>query len=301
MADDNSPSISDPFVQHPHGRKGLLKNVYTIKAHNFIPTLFKQPTFCSHCKDFIWGFGKQGYQCNDCRFVVHKRCHEYVTFKCPGADKVADSNDFPTKHKLKLHTYKTPTYCNHCGSLLYGLIHQGVKCEKCNMNFHKRCKDSVPNVCGLDHTERRGRIQLKINATDNRLTVEVGQAKNLTPMDLNGLSDPYVKIKIIPGVGNEKLKRKTKKIRSSLNPTWNDTLTFDLKPGDKDRRLLIEVWDWDRLSSNDFMGSVSFSISDIQNRSVEGWFKLRAKGEREIYNVPVPLESEDIQELESQM
>uniref|UniRef100_A0A182JKH7 Uncharacterized protein n=1 Tax=Anopheles atroparvus TaxID=41427 RepID=A0A182JKH7_ANOAO len=43
-----------------------------------------------------------------CSFVVHKRCHEYVTFKCPGADKGADSDE-SQRTLRQLNPFQNPT------------------------------------------------------------------------------------------------------------------------------------------------------------------------------------------------
>lgn len=34
------------------------------------------------CNDRIWGLGRQGYKCLECKIMVHKRCHKFIHLQC---------------------------------------------------------------------------------------------------------------------------------------------------------------------------------------------------------------------------
>ncbi|KAI4888642.1 hypothetical protein NFI96_027070 [Prochilodus magdalenae] len=144
----------------PRKRQGAVRRrVHQVNGHKFMATYLRQPTYCSHCREFIWGvLGKQGYQCQVCTCVVHKRCHELIITKCAGLKKQEDtaeevgSQRFSVNmpHKFSIHNYKVPTFCDHCGSLLWGLMRQGLQCKVCKMNVHRRCESNVAPNCGVD-------------------------------------------------------------------------------------------------------------------------------------------------------
>ncbi|XP_006891921.1 PREDICTED: protein kinase C theta type-like isoform X2 [Elephantulus edwardii] len=142
-----------------HHRRGAIKQakVHHVKCHEFTATFFPQPTFCSVCHEFVWGLNKQGYQCRQCNAAIHKKCIDKVIAKCTGSainsretmfHKERFKIDMP--HRFKVYNYKSPTFCEHCGTLLWGLARQGLKCDACGMNVHHKCQTKVANLCGIN-------------------------------------------------------------------------------------------------------------------------------------------------------
>uniref|UniRef100_A0A8C7P1I2 Protein kinase C n=1 Tax=Oncorhynchus mykiss TaxID=8022 RepID=A0A8C7P1I2_ONCMY len=140
-------------------RRGAIKQakIHEVKCHEFIATFFRQPTFCSVCREFVWGLNKQGYKCRQCNAAIHKKCIDKIIGRCTGTAANSRETVFQKErfkidmpHRFKNHNYMSPTFCDHCGSLLWGLVKQGLKCEDCAMNVHHKCQDKVANLCGIN-------------------------------------------------------------------------------------------------------------------------------------------------------
>uniref|UniRef100_A0A3B3BRE8 Protein kinase C n=1 Tax=Oryzias melastigma TaxID=30732 RepID=A0A3B3BRE8_ORYME len=170
----------------PRRRQGAVRRrVHQVNGHKFMATYLRQPTYCSHCRDFIWGvLGKQGYQCQG----------EYFSLaRSNFSGNIVGSQRFSVNmpHKFSIHNYKVPTFCDHCGSLLWGLMRQGLQCKVCKMNVHRRCETNVAPNCGVD---ARGIAKVlsdmgvtpdKISNTAQRRRKENGQSQRRNLKDFS--------------------------------------------------------------------------------------------------------------------
>eukprot|EP00048_Salpingoeca_helianthica_P008378 m.121874 g.121874 ORF g.121874 m.121874 type:complete len:635 (+) comp14586_c2_seq2:20-1924(+) len=145
---------------------------------------------------------------------------------------------------------------------------------------------------------KRGQIELSLSLKKEKgdaynLTARVIGARELLACDANGLSDPYVKLRI-EGRGHH-AKHDTKVKERSLEPRWDETFAWSL-PADTDlaaTRLVLTVKDHDRLKKDDIIGRTSFSLAEIAAEKQHGWFVLLDKSQGAVVNFPCRSTSEE--------
>uniref|UniRef100_A0A8C4IHN2 protein kinase C n=1 Tax=Dicentrarchus labrax TaxID=13489 RepID=A0A8C4IHN2_DICLA len=78
--------LSPPFPLFTESiyRRGARRwrKLYYASGHAFQAKRFNRRAHCAICADRIWGLGRQGYKCINCKLLVHKKCHKLVTVEC---------------------------------------------------------------------------------------------------------------------------------------------------------------------------------------------------------------------------
>jgi len=70
--------------------------------HSFKKHHFNVPTWCHQCGAFLWGLGKQGYQCKACKFVAHDECIFKVPPNCGSATFATPLTQSPSGSEVNL-------------------------------------------------------------------------------------------------------------------------------------------------------------------------------------------------------
>uniref|UniRef100_A0A3B3R114 RAS p21 protein activator 4 n=1 Tax=Paramormyrops kingsleyae TaxID=1676925 RepID=A0A3B3R114_9TELE len=135
--------------------------------------------------------------------------------------------------------------------------------------------DGWVNLTEIDPDEEvQGEIHLQISVLgkgDARiLRCHVLEARDLARKDRNGASDPFVRVRC-----NGKT-HETAVVKKSCYPRWNESFEFEIDEAAGEMPLSVEVWDWDLVSKNDFLGRVLFSINKLQFaiQQEDAWFRL---------------------------
>ncbi|KAL6732874.1 hypothetical protein Aduo_003587 [Ancylostoma duodenale] len=90
--------------------------------------------------------------------------------------------------------------------------------------------------------------------------IRLKEGQNLAIRDASGSSDPYVKFKY-----KDRIVYKSSTIFKNLNPIWDEE--FQMLVDDMTSPIYIEVFDYDRFCTDDFMGSANIDISQVK------WFQ----------------------------
>ncbi|KAK9527051.1 hypothetical protein VZT92_015716 [Zoarces viviparus] len=123
------------------------------------------------------------------------------------------------------------------------------------------------------------RIQVKLwyDKVGHQLIVTVLGAKALPVRDDGRPRNPYVKICFLPD-RSDKSKRRTKTVKKSVEPRWNQTFMYSPVPRQefRDRMLELTVWDQARVREEEsqFLGEVLIELDSALLDDQPHWYKL---------------------------
>ncbi|KAH3760622.1 aminotransferase class V-fold PLP-dependent enzyme [Pelomyxa schiedti] len=106
------------------------------------------------------------------------------------------------------------------------------------------------------------------------LKVDVIEAADLIAADSNGKSDPYVTLGLVVDDSGKLEKQHTKIIYKTLNPTWNQSFTFNVDY--KSQGFIFRVWDHDMVGTNDPLGHVLIELASLPDEEPQDmWLTLQ--------------------------
>ncbi|XP_011632613.1 multiple C2 and transmembrane domain-containing protein isoform X3 [Pogonomyrmex barbatus] len=120
--------------------------------------------------------------------------------------------------------------------------------------------------------------RLKSQIWSSVVTIVLVEAKNLLPMDIDGLSDPYVKFRL----GTEKYKSKV--VNKTLNPIWLEQ--FDLHLYEDPylgQELEVTVWDRDKSHQDDLMGKTVINLAILERETTHRLWRELEDGAGSIF------------------
>ncbi|KAM9856478.1 regulating synaptic membrane exocytosis protein 1 isoform 2-T2 [Aulostomus maculatus] len=131
-------------------------------------------------------------------------------------------------------------------------------------------------------------VKLWYDKVGHQLIVNVLQAIDLPPRPDGRPRNPYVKMYFLPD-RSDKSKRRTKTVKKSAEPKWNQTFIYSHvhRRDFRERMLEITVWDQPRVQEeeSEFMGEILIELETALLDDIPHWYKLQT---HDVSSIPLP-------------
>uniref|UniRef100_A0AAY4D3F2 Regulating synaptic membrane exocytosis 2 n=1 Tax=Denticeps clupeoides TaxID=299321 RepID=A0AAY4D3F2_9TELE len=122
----------------------------------------------------------------------------------------------------------------------------------------------------------------------HQLIVTILGAKDLPSRDDGRPRNPYVKIYFLPD-RSDKSKRRTKTVKKSLEPKWNQTFMYSPVHRREFRERMLEITLWDqarvREEESEFLGEILIELETALLDDQQHWYKLQT---HDLSSMPLP-------------